>query len=118
LTGRDIDLALAKDVLKDILADDSKMVSIESIQKYVANYFHMKVPEIKSKSNTKQISFPRQIAMYLCKALTDASLPEIGKRFGGKHHSTVIHAIRKIEEKRGRERDFDKMVNSFIEALK
>jgi chromosomal replication initiator protein len=118
LTTREIDLALAKDVLKDILADDSKMVSIESIQKYVANYFHMKVPEIKSKSNTKQISFPRQVAMYLCKTLTDASLPEIGKRFGGKHHSTVIHAIKKIEEKRGRERDFDRMVNSFIEALK
>ena len=118
LTGRDIDLSLAKDVLKDILADDNKMVSIESIQKYVANYFHLKVPEIKSRSNTKQISFPRQVAMYLCKLLTDASLPEIGKRFGGKHHSTVIHAIKKIEEKRGRERDFDRIVNSLIEALK
>ena len=94
------------------------MISIESIQKYVANYFHMKPAELKSKNNAKQIALPRQIAMYLCKNLTDASLPEIGKRFGGKHHSTVIHAIKKIDGKREHERDFDKMVNSFIEALK
>jgi len=118
LQGREIDLSLAKDVLKDILADDNRMISIESIQKYVANYFHMKPAELKSKNNAKQIAFPRQIAMYLCKNLTDASLPEIGKRFGGKHHSTVIHAIKKIDGKREHERDFDKMVNSFIEALK
>ncbi len=118
LADREIDLALAKDVLKDILADDSKVISIESIQKYVGNYFHLKTGEIKSKNNSKQVSFPRQVAMYLCKNLTDASLPEIGKRFGGKHHSTVIHAIKKIEEKRGQERDFDKLINSFIEALK
>ena len=118
LQGREIDLPLAKDVLKDILADDSRIISIESIQKYVANYFHMNMQEIKSKNNAKQVAFPRQIAMYLCKNLTDASLPEIGKRFGGKHHSTVIHAIKKIEHKRETERDFDKMINSFIEALK
>jgi len=118
LQGREIDLPLAKDVLKDILADDSRIISIESIQKYVANYFHMNMQEIKSKNNAKQVAFPRQIAMYLCKNLTDASLPEIGKRFGGKHHSTVIHAIKKIENKRETERDFDKMINSFIEALK
>jgi len=118
LMSREIDLQMAKEVLKDILADDSKGPSIESIQKYVANYFHLKPPEIKSKSNAKQISFPRQVAMYLCKSLTDASLPEIGKRFGGKHHSTVIHAIKKVETKRVLERDFDKMINSFIEALK
>jgi chromosomal replication initiator protein len=118
VTNRDIDLALAKEVLKDILTDDTKGPSIDSIQKYVSNYFHMKVPDIKSKSNTRQIAFPRQVAMYLCKTLTDASLPEIGKRFGGKHHSTVIHAIKKVETKRTLERDFDKMINSFIEALK
>jgi chromosomal replication initiator protein len=118
LWAREIDLQMAKDVLKDILVDDSKGPSIESIQKYVANHFGLSVPEIKSKSNAKQISYPRQVAMYLCKSLTDASLPEIGKRFGGKHHSTVIHAIRKIETKRTLERDFDKMINNFTEALK
>jgi len=118
LQGRDIDLALAKDVLKDILVDDNKMVSIESIQKYVANFYQLKLSELKSKNNAKQIAFPRQVAMYLCKILTDASLPEIGKRFGGKHHSTVIHAIKKVEEKRATERDFDKLVNSLSDALK
>ncbi|HET6373382.1 MAG TPA: chromosomal replication initiator protein DnaA, partial [Candidatus Polarisedimenticolia bacterium] len=118
LAGRELDLALAKDVLKDILVDDGKMISIESIQKHISNYYHLKIHEIKSKSNSMQIAFPRQVAMYLCKALTDSSLPEIGKRFGGKHHSTVIHAIKKIDEKRGREQDFDKLMNSFIEALK
>jgi len=115
---RDIDLALAKDVLKDILADDNKLISIEQIQRSVAGFFHLKVPEIKSRNNAKRVAFPRQVAMYLCKNLTDASLPEIGKRFGGKHHSTVIHAINKIEKKRGHERDFDKMLNSLIEALR
>ncbi len=118
LVERQIDLSLAKEVLKDILTDDNKMISIETIQKHVANYFHLKVPEIKSKNNSKQIALPRQVAMYLCKQLTDASLPEIGKRFGGKHHSTVIHAIRKIENKRDREPDFDKTVNILFEALK
>src|SRR5262245_38392259 len=72
LQGREIDLNLARDVLKDILADDNRMISIEMIQKYVANYFHLKLPELKSKNNAKQISYPRQIAMYLCKSLTDA----------------------------------------------
>ena len=115
---RDIDLALAKDVLKDILADDNKLISIEQIQRSVAGFFHLKVTEIKSRNNAKRVAFPRQVAMYLCKNLTDASLPEIGKRFGGKHHSTVIHAINKIEKKRGHERDFDKMLNSLIEALR
>jgi len=115
---REIDLALAKDVLKDILVDDSRIISIEQIQKYVANFFHLKLPEIKSRNNAKRVAFPRQVAMYLCKNLTDASLPEIGKRFGGKHHSTVIHAIHKVEEKREQERDFDRMVNSLIEALR
>ncbi len=115
---REIDLALAKDVLKDILADDNKLISIEQIQRSVAGFFHLKVPEIKSRSNAKRVAFPRQVAMYICKHLTDCSLPEIGKRFGGKHHSTVIHAINKIEKKRGHERDFDKMLNSLIEALR
>ena len=96
----------------------NKAVSIDAIQKYVANFYQLKVSELKSRNNAKQVAFPRQVAMYLTKNLTDASLPEIGKRFGGKHHSTVIHAVRKIETKRSKENDFDRMVNNFIEALK
>jgi chromosomal replication initiator protein len=118
LTRRQIDLPLAREVLKDIFADTDRAITIESIQKYVSNYYHLRVSDLKAKNNSRQIAFPRQIAMYLCKKLTSSSLPEIGRRFGGKHHSTVLHAIRKIEGMRRNERDFDRMVNSFIEAFK
>jgi chromosomal replication initiator protein len=118
VTGRRLDLALAREVLKDILSDSDRAITIEAIQKYVANYYHLRVGDLKSKTNARLISFPRQVAMYLCKTLTQASLPEIGRRFGGKHHSTVLHSIRKIEEMRQREHDFDRIVNSFIEAFK
>jgi chromosomal replication initiator protein len=83
----------------------------------VANYYQLKVSELKAKSNAKMIAFPRQVSMYLCKSLTDASLPEIGRRFGGKHHSTVLHSIRKIDEKRRADGDFDRLIRSFIESL-
>ena len=117
LTGREISLDLAQETLKDLLNDRSQMATIDQIQRHVSNYYQLKVSELKSKSNTKMISFPRQIAMYLCKSLTDASLPEIGRRMGGKHHSTVLHSIRKIEGKRKDDRDFDRLVRSFVESL-
>ncbi len=118
LTGRRLDLTLAREVLKDIFADGDRTITIEAIQKYVANYYHLRVGDLKSKTNARLISFPRQVAMYLCKTLTQASLPEIGRRFGGKHHSTVLHGVRKIQDMRRREHDFDRIVNSFIEAFK
>jgi len=112
-----ISLELAQKTLKDILTVEPPVITVESIQKVVADHYKIKVTELKSKNNSKQIAFPRQIAMYLCKTMTDKSLPEIGRRFGGKHHSTVIHAIKKIEEKRLREPDFDRLVHRFIEML-
>jgi chromosomal replication initiator protein len=118
VTGRRIDLALARDVLKDIFPDQDRAITVDAIQKYIANYYHLRVADLKARNNARQISFPRQIAMYLCKNLTTASLPEIGRRFGNKHHSTVLHAIRKIERLRKDEHDFDRIVNSFIEAFK
>jgi len=118
VSKRRVDLALAREVLKDIFADSDRAITIESIQKYIANYYHLRVADLKSKTNARLVSFPRQVAMYLCKNLTPASLPEIGRRFGGKHHSTVLHAIRKIEDMRRHQQDFDRMVNSFIEAFK
>jgi len=118
VTGRRLELALAREVLKDILSDGDRAITIEAIQKYVANYYHLRVGDLKSKTNARLISFPRQVAMYLCKTLTQASLPEIGRRFGGKHHSTVLHSIRKIEDMRQHQHDFDRIVNSFIEAFK
>jgi len=118
VTGRALDLSVAREVLRDILTDSDRAITIEAIQKYVANYYHLRVGDLKAKTNARLISFPRQVAMYLCKNLTPASLPEIGRRFGGKHHSTVLHSIRKIEDMRRREQDFDRIVNSFIEAFK
>jgi len=118
LTGREIDLGLAKETLKDILEDDNHTVTVDSIQKYVSTYYHLKPAELKERNNAAVIAFPRQVAMYLCKNLTDHSLPEIGRRFGGKHHSTVIHSIKKIELKRRSEPDFDRLVHSFIESFR
>ena len=100
LTGREISLPLAQDVLRNVLQNDDKAITIEIIQKFVSEYYQLKVGELKSRNNSKSVAMPRQIAMYLCKNLTTASLPEIGKSFGGKHHSTVIHSIRKIEDLR------------------
>ena len=118
LTGREIDLQLAHETLRDLLHTDDKPVTIEMIQKFVADHFSLKISDIKAKNNSKSIAGPRQIAMYLAKNLTGASLPEIGKEFGGKHHSTVIHSIRKIEDLRRHDGDFDRQINSFIQAFK
>src|SRR4029077_12958680 len=106
LTGREITLPLAQEVLRNVLQNDDRAVTIEIVQKSVADHYSLKVSELKSKNNSKSVAMPRQIAMYLCKALTSASLPEIGKSFGGKHHSTVIHSIRKVENLRQNNGDF------------
>jgi chromosomal replication initiator protein len=118
LTGREISLALAQEVLRNILQHDERAVTIEIIQKFVADYYQLKLAELKSKNNSKSVALPRQIAMFLCKTLTNASLPEIGKSFGGKHHSTVIHSIRKIEEMRQRDGNFNNLIHSFTESLR
>jgi len=118
LTGREISLQLTQDVLRNILPHDEKAVTIEVIQKYIADYYQLKLAELKSRNNSKSVAMPRQIAMYLCKSLTNASLPEIGKSFGGKHHSTVIHSIRKIEEMRQRDGNFNNLINTFLEAFR
>jgi chromosomal replication initiator protein len=116
ISGREISLDVAKETLLELLQAESQAVSVESIQKLVANYFNLRVAELKARNNSPQVAFPRQISMYLCKLLTGCSLPEIGRRFG-KHHSTVIHAIRRIEARRAREKDFDRLMESFIQSL-
>jgi chromosomal replication initiator protein len=118
LTGREISLPLAQDVLRNVLQDDERAVTIEVIQKRVADFYQLKLTELKSRNNSKSVAMPRQIAMYLCKSLTNASLPEIGKSFGGKHHSTVIHSIRKIEDLRKRDGDFNTLINNLSESLR
>jgi chromosomal replication initiator protein len=118
LTGREISLPLAQDVLRNVLQNEERAVTIEIIQKYVSDYYQLKLGDLKSRNNSKSIAMPRQIAMYLCKALTHASLPEIGRSFGGKHHSTVIHSIRKVEALRKEDTQFNTLLNSFMESFR
>ncbi|MGH3118606.1 MAG: chromosomal replication initiator protein DnaA [Vicinamibacterales bacterium] len=118
LTGREISVSLAQEVLKKILSYEEKAVTIDMIQKYVSDFYQLKIVDLKSRNNSKSIAMPRQIAMYLCKTLTSASLPEIGKSFGGKHHSTVIHSIRKIEDLRQRDGDFNTLISNFVESFR
>ncbi len=118
LTGAEISLTLAQEVLKNILDHEDKAVTIEIIQKFVAEYYNLKLAELKSRNNSKSVAMPRQIAMYLCKSLTHASLPEIGRSFGGKHHSTVIHSIRKVDDLRKKDASFNSLIGSFVEGFK
>ena len=118
LTGREISTDLAQEVLRNVLEHEDKAVTIESIQKFISDYYQLKLTDLKSRNNSKSIAMPRQIAMYLCKHLTHASLPEIGRNFGGKHHSTVIHSIRKVEDLRKRDGNFNTLINNFLESFR
>jgi chromosomal replication initiator protein len=117
LTGQELSLTLAQEVLKNIIDHDEKAITIEIIQKHVADYYNLKLVDLKSRNNSKSVAKPRQIAMFLCKSLTHASLPEIGRSFGGKHHSTVIHSIRKVNELRKKDGDFNTLIGNFLEAF-
>jgi chromosomal replication initiator protein len=118
LTGRELSVDLAQDVLRNVKDHEEKAVTIDHIQKFVSDYYQLKLADLKSRNNSKSIAMPRQVAMYLCKNLTHASLPEIGRSFGGKHHSTVIHSIRKVEALRKGDAQFNTLLNSFIESLR
>src|SRR5882762_4572537 len=118
LKGLPVDLDLAHEVLRSIIAEESSGVSIELIQKTVATHYRLKVADLKSKNNSRNIAVPRQVAMYLCKILTKSSLPEIGREFGGKHHTTVLHSVNKIAQLYEKEGDFHKSINSLISDLK
>ena len=96
--GVECSLAVAQQCLKQFIDTQVRKITIEAIQRAVAEQFGMRVPELKQKNNSRQIVVPRQIAMYLAKQMTEASLPEIGRQFGGKHHTTVMHSIAKIDE--------------------
>ncbi len=117
LIGAEITLAYAQQVLKNFIDSQARKVTIESIQKAVAEQFGLRLVEIKSKNNSRSIVYPRQIAMYLAKQLTDASLPEIGRQFGGKHHTTVLHSVNKIEEVRKNDKDLNRLLNKVTEQL-
>jgi chromosomal replication initiator protein len=118
LTGMPIDLELAKTVLKDLIADEDKPITVEGIQKGVCDFFGLKVNDLKAKRRTREISNARQIAMYLCKQMTNLSLSEIGELFGGKDHATVIYACKQIEEKRLRDENLNKTLENITKRLK
>ena len=118
LKQREVTIALAQEVLKNLAGHDDRALTTEMIQKAVADYYQLKAIDLRSRNNSKSIALPRQVAMFLCKSLTTASLPEIGRSFGGKHHSTVIHSIRKIELLKQKDRDFNRVINTLIEALR
>jgi chromosomal replication initiator protein len=118
LTGREITLDLTQEVLKHVIEQDDKAVTIETIQRFVSDYYQLKIGDLKSRNNSKSVAMPRQIAMYLCKALTHASLPEIGRSFGGKHHSTVIHSLKKVEDMRKRDGDFNSLISNFLQSVR
>ena len=111
-------MSLAQEVLRDVLRQEGRTVTIDMIQKFVAEYYQLKLVDLKSKNNSKSIALPRQVAMYLCKALTPSSLPEIGKSFGGKHHSTVIHSLKKVEDLRRRDETFNSLINTLTESFR
>lgn len=104
-TGREIDVPLVREALKDLLALQDKQVSVDNIQRVVAEYYKIKVSDILSKRRSRSVARPRQVAMSLAKELTNHSLPEIGEAFGGRDHTTVLHACRKIKELREEDGD-------------
>lgn len=118
LTGRALSTELAQEVLRNVIDYEEKAVTIDAIQKFVSDYYQLKLAELKSRNNSKSVAMPRQVAMYLCKSLTHASLPEIGRSFGGKHHSTVIHSIKKVEALRKQDGHFNTLINSFLEGFR
>lgn len=114
LTGQVITLEMAKNVLRDLIGDKKKIVAMEDIQEAVCSQFHVKMTELKSRRRSKTLVHPRQIAMYLCRELTDASYPEIGRQFGGKDHTTIIHACRQV----AKAKETDAALHATIETLK
>jgi chromosomal replication initiator protein len=117
LTGAPINLHMAQQVLKHLVHVQDRRVTMDSIQKAVAEHFQLKPAQLKEKSNTKKIVHPRQVAMYLVKELTSASLPEIGRAFGGKHHTTVIHSVNKIEKERHIDPELNRILHRLMDSL-
>jgi chromosomal replication initiator protein len=117
LTGSILNLITAQQVLRNIIATQEKRITIDLIQKKVGEQFGLREADLKVRSNTKAIAFPRQVAMYLVKQLTSASLPEIGRQFGGKHHTTVLHSINKIDALRRSDKDLNRTINKLMDSF-
>jgi chromosomal replication initiator protein len=117
ITNSPITLQMAQQVLKYLISNGERRISMDSILRAVAEKFSMQPQQLKQKSNSRQIAYPRQVAMYLMKDLTQASLPEIGRVFGGKHHTTVLHSVQKIERLRQTDTDLNRLIHSLIDSV-
>lgn len=118
LTGESITVQLAKDILKDIIVDEVRPITIDQIQKTVAEAFGIKCQDMKSKRRTKEIAIPRQIAMYISKKFLNLSLSDVGKNFGGKDHATVIYSCKQVEERMSIDDDFKRLVEGLIKRIR
>ena len=118
LTAKPLSLALARETLKDILPEQGKKPNPNELIKAVARHYDLKISEIKSKSNSQQVVFPRKVAMFLLRRLAEISYPEIGKLFNDKHHSTVMYAVKDIEERRAKDPDLDRTLQTFEQQLR
>ncbi len=117
LTGQPVSLQLAEEQLTDILSANRRRITIDEIQRTVCQFYRIDRSEMSSKRRTRAVVRPRQVAMYLSKVLTPRSYPEIGRKFGGRDHSTVIHAVKLIEDLRTRDADMDGDVRSLLRQL-
>ncbi len=118
LTKRPVNTDLVAEALKDILpTGKTKEITMDVIQEIVASYFKIKVEDLQSKKRTRNIAYPRQIAMYLCRSLTDTSLPQIGQFFGGRDHTTVIHAYDKVSQEKDSDSNLNSILNELIERI-
>jgi chromosomal replication initiator protein len=117
LTGREMGVELAQEVLADLWGEEERIITIEQVQRKVCDFFGVKLSDLKAKNRTKAVAFPRQVAMYLARQLTHASLAEIGRAFGGKDHTTVLHAVDKIQTLLQEDPKLRKTVDGLIQGI-
>jgi chromosomal replication initiator protein len=117
VTGSPITLPMAQQVLKYLIPNQERRITMDAILRAVGERFNLQPSQIKQKTNARNIAYPRQIAMYLIKELTQASLPEIGRAFAGKHHTTVLHSIQKIDKLRQKDPDLNRLLHSLNESI-
>ena len=117
LTGAEITAGMAMQRLKGLLRSQERKVTIEAIQQVVAEEFRLRLADLKARNNSRKVVHPRQIAMYLARELAGASLPEIGRSFGGKHHTTVLHSVEKVQEARKTDKDLNRLLNKLSDSL-
>jgi chromosomal replication initiator protein len=117
LTGAEISVGMTQQLLKNAIESIDRKISIEAIQKVVADEFQIRINDLKAKDNSRKVVYPRQVAMFLARELAGASLPEIGRAFGNKHHTTVLHSIEKIREQKRTDKDINRVVNKLTDKL-